>query len=105
MADEHRQLVKFSDSQSIYEYVEAEKLPDFMGGTCKKDYTAPPENCTTLEEAAKLWGVERRTVRKILMRFSEYLPLDTIENFDANTALYEDEDLEVKNDSDEENKM
>lgn len=105
IADEHRQLVKFSDERTIYEYVDADKLPDFMGGTCKTDYRAPPENCTTLEEAAKMWGVERSVVRKILLKFSEYLPPDTIENFDRKTSMLEGQDMEAKNDSDEENKL
>lgn len=103
IAEEHSQLVKFSDSRTIYEYVHKDKLPDFMGGTCKFDYTAPPENCTTLEEAAKLWGLERSIVRKVLVKFAEFLPPDTIEKFDQNTSMLED-NLVDKNDSDEENK-
>lgn len=104
IAEEQTQLVKFSDSNTIYEYVDKDKLPDFMGGTCKRDYRAPPENCTTLEQAAKLWGMDRSVIRKILMKFSEYLPPDTIEIFDNNTSELESQVMEAKNDSDEENR-
>lgn len=84
ISEEHSQLVKFSDSNTIYEYIDKENLPDFMGGTCERSYNTPPENCTTLEQAAKLWGIEPAVVKKIITRFSEYLPEGTLERFEEN---------------------
>ena len=78
VSEDHRQLIKFSNSRTIYEYVDRENLPDFMGGTCKRDYRAVPENCTTLDQAAKLWGVERQCVKKMLLRFAEHLPPESL---------------------------
>lgn len=93
IAEEHRQLIKFSDSRTVYEYVDRENLPDFMGGTCKRDYRAVPENCITLAQAAKLWGIEQDVVKRILLKFAEHLPLEDL-----------DEQLSGENDSDQENK-
>ena len=90
VSEEHRQLVKFSDSQTIFEYVAGENLPDFMGGTCRRDYRAVPENCTTLEQAIKLWGMEREVVRKALYKFSENLPPEVIERFEASSSPWEE---------------
>lgn len=78
ISEEHRQLIKFSNSRTIYEYVDKENLPDFMGGECKCDYKAVPENCTSLEEAAKLWGIEHDVIKRILLKFEEYLPPSTL---------------------------
>lgn len=97
--EEHRQLIKFSDSKTIYEYVDRENLPDFMGGTCKRDYRAPPDNCTTLEQAAKLWGIEKHIIKRILTKFAEYLPKETLEKVEDLCAGVDPEE----NDSDQEN--
>lgn len=93
ISDEHRQLIKFSNSRTIFEYIDKENLPDFMGGTCKRDYRAAPENCTTMEEAAKLWGVEQSVVKSILSRFAEHLPassLDKLENIPLDNSTDSD---------------
>ena len=81
--EEHRQLIKFSNSQSVFEYVLKENLPDFMGGTCKRDYRQLPENCTRLEEAAKLWGIDHHTLRKVLPKFQDHLPAETMQRLNA----------------------
>lgn len=81
VSEEHRQLVKFSNERTIYEYVDRDNLPDFMGGTCKRDYRQPPADCTTLEEAAKLWGIGRDVVKRILLKFADYLPPDSMQRF------------------------
>lgn len=98
--EEHRELVKFSDARTIYEYVERENLPDFMGGTCKRDYRQPPDNCTTLEEAAKLWGIDRSVVKRVLLKFTQYLPPESLERFMANE---EKEDCDTPMEQDQEN--
>lgn len=104
--EEYRQLIKFSNSRTIYEYVDKENLPDFMGGTCKRDYRAVPKNCTTLEEAAKLWGIEARIAKRILMKFADYLPAETLEKANKLCSATADADasLTEENDSDQENR-
>lgn len=77
--EEHRQLIKFSNCRTIYEYIDKENLPDFMGGECQRDYRQVPDNCTSLEEAAKLWGVEHDVVKRVLLRFAEYLPSSSLD--------------------------
>lgn len=94
--EEHSQLIKFSDSTTIYEYIDRENLPDFMGGTCKRNYRQPPEDCTNLEQAAKLWGIPQETVRKVIKKFIDYLPEGTLERFEENCAKYNLEDQENK---------
>lgn len=83
---EYSQIVQFSDSQTIFQFIDKENLPDYMNGTCKRDYRAVPEDCTTLKQASKLWGIEKEIVAKLLLRFSSDLPkesLDQLEELDA----------------------
>lgn len=106
--EDYKQLIKFSNSRTIFEYIDKENLPDFMGGTCKRDYRAVPENCTTLEQAAKLWGVEGHIVKRILLKFSEHLPPDSVERAVELARKQRDGlgygDPAGENDSDQENR-
>lgn len=114
LAEEHRELIKFSNSRTIYEYVNKEKLPDFMGGTCEKSYTTPPDDCTTLEQATKLWGIEPEVAKKILLKFAQYLPPEALAKIEGDPAHVNNDAVVEKNpicdatdgdhDSDQENK-
>lgn len=73
---DHKDLVKFSDSQTIYEYFKEENLPDFLGGTCKRDYRALPDNSITISQAAKRWDLNEDELYRIRKKFAEYLPSD-----------------------------
>lgn len=107
---EYKQLIQFSNSQTIYEYIDKENLPDFMGGTCKRDYRAAPENCTTLEQAAKLWGIEGHVARRMLEKFAEFLPPESVQQAEevVSKLMQTDEgnyvDATEENDSDQENR-
>lgn len=89
--DEHRELIKFSNDETIYEYVAKHNLPDFMGGTCQRDYRKPPDNCTSLREATKLWGVDKKVAAKILAKFEENLPAKTVERAKRLLAEYDEQ--------------
>lgn len=94
--DEYKQLIKFSDASNINKFIRRENLPDFMGGTCERPYNKPPDNCSTVEEAAKLWGIEKRTVRKVVSKFAEYLPAETLERIERN---FTDDVIDANNDA------
>lgn len=74
LSEDHKDLVKFSDSCTIYEYFAEENLPDFMGGTCRRDYRAVPEDSCTLSQAAKRWNLNEEECFKIRQKFAEHLP-------------------------------
>lgn len=119
ISEEQAQLIKFSNAQTIREYIKLENLPDFMGGSCKRDYRKPPSNCTDLYEAIKLWGIDTAITRKLIVKFGEYLPEGSLERFDEkvasskenNNADYPEKNIpgwleknESEQDSDQENK-
>lgn len=72
--DNFAKLVKFSNSTTIFEYVDRENLPDFMGGTCKRSYQEAPENCTSIYESCKLFGIEFSVCKKVMLKFRDLLP-------------------------------
>lgn len=91
LSEEHRELIKFSNSRSIYEYITRENLPDFMGGTCERSYTTPPENCTTLEQACKLWGIEPDVAKRMLLKFAQYLPAEVVAKCETSSSTNADD--------------
>lgn len=74
LSDDHKDLIKFSDSQSIYEYIEEKNLPDFMGGSCQRDYRAVPKNSITITQAAKRWNLDEEELLKIRKKYAQFLP-------------------------------
>lgn len=78
LSEDHKDLVKFSDSQTIYEYFTEENLPDFMGGTCKRDYRTVPASSVTLSQAAKRWNLNEEECFKIRRKFADHLPPEDV---------------------------
>lgn len=96
---EHRQLIKFSDSRTVFEYIDQDQLPDFMGGTVgEAHYKLVPEGCTHFSEAAKLWGIEKPVMRRVLDRFKENLPEETVMRIEEYFAAA-DQDNESQSES------
>lgn len=76
LSDDHKDLVKFSDSQTIYEYFKEENLPDFLGGTCKRDYRAVSNTAITISQAAKMWNLNEEELYTIKKKFAQHLPAE-----------------------------
>lgn len=74
LSEDHKDLVKFSDSHNIYEYFNEENLPDFIGGTCKRDYHAVADNSLTIAQAAKKWDLDEDELYRIRKKFADFLP-------------------------------
>lgn len=77
LSEDHKDLVKFSDAQTIYEYFIEDNLPNFIGGACKRDYRALPDNCITISTAAKRWDLNEEECMKIRKKFESYLPAES----------------------------
>lgn len=75
LSEDHKDLVKFSNSRTIYEYVTEENLPDFLGGICKRDYRKLPSNSITISQAAKRWNLNEDELLRIRKKFAAHLPV------------------------------
>lgn len=78
LAEDHKDLVKFSDAQTIYEFFEEQNLPDFVGGTCKRDYRAVASNSITIAQAAKRWDLNEEELYRIRKKFGDFLPTENM---------------------------
>lgn len=69
--DEYSKLLMFSNTKSIREYVDEDKLPDFLHGTCKLSYTTAPDNCMPLYDVAKLYGFNRKIALDLYNKYKD----------------------------------
>ncbi|CAG2162973.1 unnamed protein product [Oppiella nova] len=84
-------LIKFADKSDITNYISLDNLPDFMGGTCKRNYRYIPKGCPTVADIAAKNGYTQEDIDRILPIFEPLLAeadkaiadnnyLDTIDN-------------------------
>ncbi|XP_054159375.1 motile sperm domain-containing protein 2-like [Oppia nitens] len=59
-------LIKFADKSNVKQYITTEALPDFMGGTCKRNYRYVPNGCTTVAKLAIENGFTQTDIDRIL---------------------------------------
>lgn len=73
---ERRDVVVFISNKEIFNYIEKENVPDFLHGTCKRDYTMTPKNCTTIVEYLLQLEpkVNGKRIKEIIDLFCEALP-------------------------------
>ncbi|KAI2808397.1 Motile sperm domain-containing protein 2 [Blomia tropicalis] len=66
-------IVHFADKSNITDYIAKENLPDFMGGTCTRDYRYVPDGCPPVEQVAQDRGFSLEDVARITEKFKPYL--------------------------------
>lgn len=66
-------LFRFYNQNNITELIDPENLPDFMGGTCVKDYCEVPEGARCAEEvAAEEYGMTPDEVASVKKHFEKH---------------------------------
>lgn len=95
LAPEYCQLIRFSNSKTIFEYVTRQNVPDFMGGTCKRDYRQVPAGCESLIDMGKLWGFDLPATLEILESFKHTMPGETLERARALVARKVNQEVEI----------
>lgn len=72
--EERRNLIKFTSSADIVDYIDLESLPDFMGGKSKRDYKKIPKDCPDgVTFAVQHANLSLDRVYKIMDQFKQYL--------------------------------
>jgi hypothetical protein len=71
--EEHRRLIKFATKEDVTNFIEAENLPDFMGGTCQRSYRIVPKECPTAEEISREKGLKDKDIEKMMKFFEPHL--------------------------------
>lgn len=65
---EFKRIVKVGEGKNIYDYIDRESLPDFLGGTCSVEYRTAPDCCVNFEDMA----AERNWTEKDLQAIAKY---------------------------------
>lgn len=73
MPEEFRDKVKFTNKKTITEYIAAENLPYYLGGTSKRNYHQVPKGCRPAAEIAPEQGLNEKEVKKMLKTFQPFL--------------------------------
>lgn len=75
---ERRDVVIFINDSEIFNYIDKENVPDFLGGTCKRDYKAVPKNCTTTVEYLLRTNpdISTKRMKEVIKTFLEVLPME-----------------------------
>ncbi|KAG9510261.1 Cystathionine gamma-lyase, partial [Fragariocoptes setiger] len=73
LSSTNRKRLRFVSGDAIQDFIAPENLPDFMGGTCKIDYTAVPEGSLPAEETAEQNNLTREQARKIKDIYAKFL--------------------------------
>lgn len=65
--------VRFCDENTITEYIDPANLPDFMYGSCKRNYRWIPPGCPSVFKLANAHGITDAEINKILPQFQPLL--------------------------------
>lgn len=65
--------VKFCDENSVRQLIAPENLPDFMEGTCRRNYRWIPPGCPSVFKLANAHGITDAEIQKILPQFQSLL--------------------------------
>lgn len=84
--------VRFCDENSITELIEPHNLPDFMSGSCRRNYRWIPPGCPSVFKLANAHGITDAEIDKILPQFQSLLD-EAEEAMSANT--YDDPPTQV----------
>lgn len=79
--------VKFCDENSVRELIDPENLPDFMSGTCRRNYRWIPPGCPSVFKLANAYGITDAEIARILPKFQSLL--DEAEEA-MNNSTYDD---------------
>lgn len=79
--------VRFCDENTITDFIEKENLPDFMNGSCKRNYRWIPPGAPSVFKLANSYGITDAEIEKILPQFQALL--DEAEDA-LNNSTYDD---------------
>ena len=73
---ERMDMIRFSSSEDITQYIPSESLPDFLQGSAKLEYkTAPTDSPDALEFGTKTLGLPLDRTRKIVDSYEKFLKM------------------------------
>lgn len=66
-------LLRFASGDEVYRFIDRDHLPDYLGGTCKKNFRAFPPDSKTISEVVEDYGYSQDDINRILPEFRDAL--------------------------------
>ncbi|OTF73059.1 hypothetical protein BLA29_006704 [Euroglyphus maynei] len=73
LPSETRNKIKFCKEDEIFDYIDRENLPMYLGGTCRINYHHVPKSCRTSMELGQERGKTLKEINKIMKQFQPLL--------------------------------
>ena len=66
-------VLRFGSGDEIFNFIERENVPDFLNGTCKRNYRQIPIGSVSVEELVEDVGLTREDVKRLMPNFEPIL--------------------------------
>ncbi|KAF7493147.1 Motile sperm domain-containing protein 2 [Sarcoptes scabiei] len=95
-------LVRFANQNDITDFIQKESLPDFMGGTCRRNYRQIPSGCRSTLDMAIEHGFTREQAENIMKQFEPFLK-EAREANERIENLFDEQENDTNNNETDEN--
>lgn len=66
-------VLRFGSGDEIFNYIDRENVPDYLGGTCKRNYRQVPVGSVSVEELVEDVGLSTEDVKRLMPNFEQIL--------------------------------
>lgn len=66
-------ILRFASGDQIFEYIAKENVPDFLGGTCRRNYRQVPQGSRPVEKLVEEFGYSEEDVKRIMPKYQDLL--------------------------------
>lgn len=74
LGEKYAKMLKTANGEELFNYIDRENVPKYLGGNCTKDFTEPPEECKLkAEELAHLYDMSSDSVAKLVEKFQPHI--------------------------------
>lgn len=85
--DDYFKLIKFVNGNQIYDYIEPENVPYYLGGQCKRNYCSIPSDSVPIEQLVERYGYTHEDYQRIIPVYQD--ALDQADQFLSSVDWYE----------------
>lgn len=102
-------LIKFANGDEVFNYIDRNSVPDYLGGNCKRNFRAIPPGSQPVSQVITEFGYSLQDIDRILPEFSDALEeatkeLETKDYVNPSPDFWdslEDEDLKEEQEQDQ----
>lgn len=76
---ERRDVVMFISDSEIFNYVEKENCPDFLGGTCQRDHQTPPKSSPGIVNYMVEMNLPYKRIKEAIKAMNDMLPKEHVD--------------------------